>query len=986
MNVATTQSISARAFKRGALSVLSMTPLMLAILGSNAVSNVAHAADDQVAATPQAAAAPQAAEAPVEEVVVTGSRIVRDGYEAPTPVTVVGVEQLQTQATTNIADTLNLLPQFSGSSTPISTAGGVNGHTQGINGLNLRGLGSSRTLVLLNGQRVVGSVSTGLVDVNQLPQQLVSRVDTVFGGASAEYGSDALTGVVNFVLDTKFTGVKGEVSGGVTTFGDDRNWKFSITAGTGFADDRGHIEFSGEMAASDGILSPNTRPWNLQGNMMMNNPAYGTGAGRSTSVPQYIHATHVGMSNAAPGGLITSGPLKGTLFGAGGAISKILYGSIISDPLMSGGSWQDTTESQVFAYALDPKQTHQNAFLRLSYDVTDNINVYVSAMYGHAYNESNSVAHYRTGDITVRSDNPYIPTPILQSMTQLGITSFSFGTMNKDMIGTTPVADRGTVRYLVGADGTFDAFDTSWKWDTHLSNGRLEGYSAAKYMYKPAYYNRAIDAVRNPTTGQIVCRSTLTDPTNGCIPYNLFGTGVNSQAAINYVRGNTAPFFHDRYIQTVAGFNVSGEPFSLWAGPVSIATGFEYRVETYTTKNDIGNQLGEWFITSGTAFNGKFSVAEGYVATVVPLATDETWAKKLEMSGAVRATGYSTFGTTATWKLGLNYTPIDDVRFRLTESRDIREPTMVDLYSTPVTATFGIANPFLNNQTVNSYSVTSGNPNLQPESALSTGLGVVLQPRWIPGFSMSFDYYRIDISSAISSISAQQILALCYAGNATACTSVSTIGQDNLGPVLQITTGPRNFASELAKGFDVEAGYTLPLEMVKSDWVGSFGIRMFATHYITDVQSAGVLGVIPVELAGQNAGTAVPHWKWQVNFTYMQEMFSAGLTVRGVSAGVYNNNWITCTTGCPVSTANNITSDINYLPAAAYLDFNTTYKMNVGETSVVELFFNARNLANKNPPVYYPGPNNNAWQIYPAAQNNYDILGRVFRAGMRFKM
>ena len=502
-------------------------------------------------------------------------------------------------------------------------------------------------------------------------------------------------------------------------------------------------------------------------------------------------------------------------------------------------------------------------------------------------------------------------------------------------------------------------------------------------MYKPAYYNRAIDVIRHPTTGQIVCRSYATNP--DCVPYNLFGTGVNSISAINYVRGNSEPRFIDRYIQRVAGFTASGSPFSLWAGPVSIATGIEWRRETYESAADIGNVRGEWFITSGVPFFGGFSVMEGFVETVVPLATDEAWARSLELTLAGRASGYSTFGVVPTWKAGLTYSPTDELRFRLTESRDIRQPTMVDLYSSTSTATFGIANPFLNNQTVNSFQVTKGNPDLQPEKALSTGLGVVYQPMWLDGFSMSFDYYQIKITSAISSIGAAQLLNLCYSGNASACTSVTTIGQDALGPVLQIVTGPRNFASEKMKGFDIEASYRTSMDALVDSWAGTLDLRVLATHYISDVSSAGILGVIPVDLAGQNAGNAVPNWKYQGTATFSLDPVTVSLIARGVSAGVYNNNWITCTTGCPVSTANNITSSINSLPAAVYFDFNGVYKIPT-DLAEIQLFLNVKNMANKHPPVYYPGPNNNAWQIYPAAQNNYDILGRVFRAGMRFKM
>ncbi|HEU0095750.1 MAG TPA: TonB-dependent receptor plug domain-containing protein, partial [Rhizomicrobium sp.] len=219
MNDVTTQSVAGRFLKNALLSTLSATPLMLAILGTSAVAAFAQS---------------EPAPVEVENVVVTGSRIVRDGFAAPTPVTVTSADQIQTGATNLAADYLNELPQFAGSTTPLSTAPGINNSQGSINGLSLRGLGAIRTLTLVNGQRVVGDIATGIVDVSQLPQQLIQRVDTVFGGASAVYGSDALTGVVNIILDNKYTGIKGDFSAGQTTYGDDKSWKGSLTAGTTF--------------------------------------------------------------------------------------------------------------------------------------------------------------------------------------------------------------------------------------------------------------------------------------------------------------------------------------------------------------------------------------------------------------------------------------------------------------------------------------------------------------------------------------------------------------------------------------------------------------------------------------------------------------------------------------------------------------------------------------------------------------------------------
>jgi iron complex outermembrane receptor protein len=991
MTVFSTQKVSRRLLKNALLCTISATPLMLAILGGSAGAALAQAAPP----TP----------AEVEAVVVTGSRIVRDGFAAPTPVTVTTVDQIQSGATNFAADYLNELPQFAGSTTPLSTAPGINNSQGSINGLSLRGLGAIRTLTLVNGQRVVGDISTGIVDVSQLPQQLIQRVDTVFGGASAVYGSDALTGVVNIVLDNKYVGVKGDFSAGETNYGDDRSWKGSLTAGTDFLGGRGHIVVSGEAAGNDGILAgENGRLWDKQGYQAMNNPAYGTGAGQSTSVPLQIARNHVGMSQASAGGLITTGPLKGTIFGPSGSVSSITYGSLVSNPFMQGGSWEATSQrlSGGIQVPISPRSTNQNAYARVSFDITDNIEIYASAQWAHNHEQSQSINNYRLGDITVTNQNPFIPAAVLQSMTAAGITSFQMGTMNGDVAGTTPLYDRNVTRTLIGADGTFGLFDTNWKWDAHLSYGYNRGYSEAKNTLAVGQYAKAIDVVRRPGTGAIVCRSTLTDPNDGCVPYNLFGTGVNSVAAINYVTslpgqdGNTTTaggidtghFFHNHTIQAVYGFNVSGAPFSGWAGPISIATGYEHRRESLGAVADPGEAAQSWFITSGTPYNGQYSIDEGYLETDIPLADNTPWAKSLDFDAAGRITNYSTFGMIETWKLGLNYTPpdlggaLDGFRFRGTYSNDVREPTLVDYYSAPVSSNNTVANPFLNNQTVSYFGYTQGNVNLKPESAITFGLGLVYQPSYIPGFSASFDYYNISIAHAITSYSAQQILNLCFQGQATACSGVQTVGTALNGlPILQITSSPLNFASEKATGFDIAASYQTSVDTFVDGWLGDISLGMNITHAMTDTQDSGAPGVAKINVVGMNSTSAPPHWKYQMTANYRLDSISLGLTLRGISEGKYNSNWITCTSACPVSTANNITSDFNTLPSAWYLDFSSSYSV----TSNVDAYFNVKNAFNVNPPVFYPGPNSNAWQTIPAPLFNYDILGRVYRIGVRFK-
>jgi hypothetical protein len=261
-------------------------------------------------------------------------------------------------------------------------------------------------------------------------------------------------------------------------------------------------------------------------------------------------------------------------------------------------------------------------------------------------------------------------------------------------------------------------------------------------------------------------------------------------------------------------------------------------------------------------------------------------------------------------------------------------------------------------------------------------LGVVYQPSWFHGFNVSFDYYRISISSAIRSFNATQLLNLCYAGQQDACSAITQIGTQNGLPVLQIISGPQNFASEISKGFDIESSYALPLNTINDGWAGNLNFRMLVTRALSDISTSGSPGTIPSE----SVGASVPKWRFQGSASYVLDPVTVGLTIRGISAGVLNNSWITCTSDCPASTANHITSDWNHIDGATYFDFNASYKISMGDRSEADLFFSVRNLTNKSPAIDYVGPNNSSYTFYPANNSNYDVLGRVFRAGVRFKM
>jgi outer membrane receptor protein involved in Fe transport len=922
------------------------------------------------------AQAPSDADA-VDAVVVTGSRVVRDGYAAPTPVSVVGRQEIERSATPNIADYVNTLPAVSGSSTPITTATNVGQARQGVNSLNLRGIGAVRTLTLLDGRRVGGALNDGTVDVSELPQQLIARVDVVTGGASASYGSDALSGVVNFVLDTKFTGLKGEISGGETTYGDNKSWKAALSYGAAFANDRGHFLLSGEASAEDGIIT-NTRAWNRTGWAFINNPAYTATNGQ----PRVLRLPQVALSTATLGGTIacsatsTCASLRGISFGPGGTPYNLVFGPIVSDPIMSGGTFGDNAIRDK-STSLTPKQNRQNLFTRVSYDLNDDWNVFGEASWSHLETYSEIFRGNLTNTLTLRADNAYLPASIASRITALGLTSVPFGTMKGDNPVTGGLGKHTAFRGVGGIDGKFNAFDTEWKLSGYYQYARSTlSNTSTNSTLLPAFM-LAIDAVRAPN-GSVVCRSTLTNPTNGCVPYNLLGTGVNSQAAIDYVTGD--PNQHSVFKQNVVSINIAGEPFEIWAGPVSVAFGAEHRTEAAKGEADALTTAnpGNWDSTGGLPTVGSYKVSDAYIETVVPLARDAAWAKSLNLNAAARAVKYDT-GTFGTWKLGAEYTPIDDLRVRGVASRDVREANLADRFAGIFQSQSAFSDPNNNGAATTARQLNSGNPNLDPEIGRTYSVGVVLQPRFLPGFNASIDYYKVSIKGAIGSLTTQQIVNLCFAGNQSACALITrTPGATNQ---YDIANQPLNLASELTKGLDLEASYRFNLEDLLSGASGSVSLRGLATHYITYTVDPGLPGSLVTERAG---ATGLPDWRYSMSVNYSNGPISLTGTARGVSAGVVNNNFIECQTGCPTSTTDRPTYTDISIAAATYFDLAANYKF--GEEGQYEMFFNVRNVLNKDPAIVPNGPTGNPYRSPAIDQSQYDVLGRVFRAGFRFKL
>lgn len=931
----------------------------------------------------QPASAQTVAEPDLTVVTVTATRITRDGYSAPTPLTVFGEEDLERAGQINAFTAANQLPSLAGSNSTSTFGTTQSTGTGGLSTLNLRGLGTNRTLTLLDNQRVVGALNIGVTDAGAFPQALVKRVEVVTGGASASWGSDAVAGVVNYVLDHDFTGVKGTVNGGVTTYGDDEQYIVSLTAGTKFADDRAHFIISGEYQNNDGVpRGIGDRDW-YDGTRILQRTIAGTPPGE----PQYIVAPNVVDMRLAPGGLITAGPLMGTAFGPGGVPYTFQYGSLIASPNMSGGDQSGDVGNNS---NLDSTLERETLYVRLAYDLTPTMNVYATFNHGGVETTAHSFpGQYRTGNLTIQCSNAFLPAQTVADCANAGITSFQYGTFIADLPDSVAVNERTMDRFAIGLDAEFSIFDKAWDLNAYYSNGTTVTDSTIENGTLNNLIFAAIDAVRAPD-GTIVCRSEAAQA-NGCVPLNIIGTGVASQAAIDWVSG--APFLHTRLKQEVAAVSVSGDVFDNWAGPVSLALGAEYRRESFSqyadaaSTGDAGNPLlsargNNWFTGNFRPSEGEYDVIEGFAETVLPL-IDTPAAGKAELNLAARATQYSEAGYVTTWKIGATWeTPLPGLRLRALQSRDIRAPNLSELFRAPQNLTGTVIDrfgPFAGESfTVNQ--ATLANLELEPEFSTTKQIGVVYQPDWLQGFSTSIDYYRISITGAIGTITAQQEMDLCFQGNRTLC---DFIIRDDSSMVTEIRLKPVNLAATLTDGVDIEASYRTPLSNLFSAASGDLTLRALATHVIKFNTDSGIPNAVITEAAGQNSGN-IARWRIYGTQTYSTDRYSVTLTQRYVSPGVISNNWIECTANCPAPTINHPTVNNNHIKGALYWDLGGSYEIGSKDTGAhSQIFFKIDNLFNLDPPkVATAGIN--PYLVRATNSALYDLLGRTYRLGVRF--
>lgn len=857
------------------------------------------------------------------EILVTGSRIDRAGFSAPTPTTVVSGADLRIGNRPSIAQVLNDLPQFRASTSPVTNFSGT---ASGSSPADLRGLGSTRTLTLLNGRRF-----TGAGDLNTVPQALVQRVEVVTGGASAAWGSGAVGGVVNILLNETLDGLTLGATAGVSSRGDAERYGFEGSFGTSFAGGAGHFMIGAQYLDDKGVLDRDSRR-NLGSTTLYTNP---TGSAHT-----YVIARDVNYADASIGGLITSGALAGQTFNSDGTLRPFVFGvRKPNDSVMIGGEGTSLRDET----ALAAPHERINVYARASFEIGD-AKLWIDGSYSRMSAQYPFYAESNRNNITVSRDNPFLPQAVRNQLIAAGQTSFRMGRVFEDYGYRTFGYVRDTIDAAIGIDGSFA--DGKWRYSAYYGHGELgddRGYLNQKVATN---FANAIDVVANPVGGAPICRIALTDPNTACRPLNIFGEGRADPAAIAYAFSNAAHVKNTTKLDT-AGVSLRGDPFSLWAGPVSIAVGAEARWESITSSGLDPLSAARAFSTFNFSnLEGAFNVKEGFGEIAVPLLDQDF--SKLEFSAAARYSHYSNTGSVWSWKLGLTDRIFNDLLIRVSRSRDIRSGSLSELFTLRSTTRSTIADPV----TQSSYEIITyggGNSMLDPEIGQTTTIGATYSPSFIPGLNLSVDYFDISIKGAIATLGGQDIVSRCFNGNAALCSQIVRGGPNNR--VTEVYATFVNLAEYKTHGVDFEASYSMPMETISASMPGTLRLRALATYVPSLTTYDGITKIQYVGDVGEAVPFGTPKWRGSLSIAYNDEAFSADARLRYVGGGVWNHL---------------LDIENNAISARTYLDIGAQVKVD-GFT----LFGSINNVFDRDPPLTTTG------------QVHYDQMGRYFTAGAK---
>jgi iron complex outermembrane receptor protein len=933
----------------------------------------------------------------VDTVVVTGSRIKRPDLTAVSPIAVVGTDEVRDSGNVTIENTLNELPQI---------AAGVNSQTNanagggsGVLSANLRALGATRTLVLVNGRRYISANQDGIVDLASVPDMLVDRVEVVTGGASAVYGSDAIAGAVNFILRKNINGIEASYFRGQTSESDGETNKLDVAMGTDFSEGRGNVLAYGSYTQRDPIMFDGRK----FSSVSLNEGADGLVPGGSGNIP----GTRIGLSASQ---LAT---LQGVTLPANGSagcttLSGVRFGE--GGQVLPFCAPEDRYNFAPDNYLQRPLSRVQLTALT-SYEVVPSIEAYSELFFIDTRNSFQQAP--QSGGLNTPGTDPaayivpdYATNPILSApVRQFFVNNTAiFDPTNSGDATVTGTGRRGTetgprhyeyertsLNMTGGLRGSFGAND-AWDWDTYFQYQRSRTDELTNGVYSQTRLGLGADVVVNPITGQAECRVQVL----GCVPVNPFGIGAITPEAGAFV--STPRTSREIFGRRVAGASVSGELFPMPAGKVGLAVGAEYRKDDYSFVPGATDLAGEYGPDSRGITQGEYDVTELFAEVRVPLLADKPGVKLLSFEAAGRSSDYESFGRTTTWKVGLEWSPLDWLRLRSAYNHAFRAPTVGELFS-PIAQGFtgatdpcestnsppptpeqkalcvqqGIPQADINNYVSlnQGFGVSSGgNPNLTPEKSKTLTVGAVIQVPGAEGLNVAVDYFDIEVDNAINQIGAQETLDACFTlldNNSPVCQAIHRVAGS--GQIDFVTSQLSNIGVLKVTGVDLQADYSfdLPAALAIGSHGGKFTLALAASRLFertTQVEGFPAIdcaGFIGSSCSGQDT-LAVPSFKANFSAKWDSGPAFARLQARYTGAMDIYPGTSTILTGAG---------------AVTYIDLSGGWRIGTG----LELFAGIDNVFDKQPPVLgaaLGGDSNTDTSLY-------DIIGRRYFATIRVR-
>jgi outer membrane receptor protein involved in Fe transport len=887
------------------------------------------------------------------DIVVTGSRIERAGFDQPTPTTVLGEAELRQGARMNVQQVLNDQPQFRPTVTPQVSVGNTSTGTAPV---DLRGLGTVRTLTLINGRRFVGDNN-----LNFVPSNMVGRLEVVTGGASAAWGSGAVAGVVNIILKDDLNGFSVGAQSGVSSRGDGFRYGFDGAFGTDFAGGNGHFMIGAEYASDSGVLDRNSRPNLGSAGIVRVNPT------SATDLTTHL-VRDVNYGNLAAAGLITSGVLAGQVFNQDGTLRLFRGGTKLGTAAfpaqMIGGEdgiglYDDVNAASPF--------DRLSTYARASYDL-GGAKLWIDATYGRSTTNANFVPDFTVPALTIQATNPFLSSTIRNQLAAAGETSFTLGRVFNDMLMMRFDTVRENFEGAVGVDGSFG--DGRFKYNAYFSHGEVHSDQKLHNSRIGTKFNNALNAVLS--NGQIVCGinadASTTNDDAACRPINPFGSFNASPDAVAYATGTQQSLSVSKLDS--AGAKIQGDVFSLWAGPVTVAVGAEARWESQASSRNADSTAGIFALPIFTSdLKGGFNVKEAFAEVALPV-LDVEGTIKIDANGAARYSDYSNSGGIWSWKAGGTVRLFDSLLLRGTRSRDIRSPGVGDLFSVRRINVGALVDqdsagrngviPGYNATPAQVTTYSGGNPDLVPEVSKTLTLGATFSPTFIPRFNLSVDYYDIDISGAIATLSGSNLTLACSKGSQAACDRV--IRDPATQTVTTVLANAQNIASFATRGLDLEMSYVLPLSSLSDNMGGSLRMRALATYIDRFIFDTGLTRVDTAGDVGDATANGIPKWRGTLSLAYQGDTVGIDARLRYVGGGLYNHLLVDNPATAAIEGLVN-----NKIGSRTYFDLGARFKVQEKFTFTA----NVNNLFNVAPP------------ITTAGNPHYDIIGTYVTFGAR---